>query len=151
MTQTQIRPFWERKKLSEMNKEEWESLCDGCARCCLHKLEDEETGEVHYTRIACHLLDLNKCSCTSYQKRSHLVPNCVVLNTDKLQSEAQWMPKSCAYRLLAEGHSLKWWHPLVSKNSQTVHESGTSIREKAIPEQDIDIDKLEDYMISDQE
>jgi len=155
MTQSTDHPFWKRKKLSEMNKEEWESLCDGCSRCCLHKLEDEETGEIHYTGVVCHLLDINKCSCTDYQQRSHLVPSCIVLDENKLSqlqnSDDPWVPKSCAYRRLSEGFNLEDWHPLVSQNPESVHESGISIRGKAISESHVDMEDLEDYIISDQE
>jgi uncharacterized cysteine cluster protein YcgN (CxxCxxCC family) len=126
-------PFWRRKTLSEMTAAEWESLCDGCARCCLIKLEDTDTGVISYTEIACRLLDLGACRCAHYDKRSTLVPDCVVLTPDRV-GELGWMPSTCAYRLLAEGRDLPWWHPLVSGDPETVHEAGISVRGRVLPE-----------------
>ena len=105
--------FWESKSLAQMSKEEWESLCDGCARCCMIKLQDEDTDEVHYTSIVCDLLDQHSCQCTAYPQRHALVEDCVVLTYERV-GEFHWLPKSCAYRTLAEGRPLAWWHPLVS-------------------------------------
>lgn len=104
-------PFWRRKTLAEMSHDEWESLCDGCGKCCLHKLEDEETGEIVYTDVACRLLDLTRCRCRHYRRRHELVPGCARLGPDRLD-ELRRMPSSCAYRLLHEGKDLPWWHPL---------------------------------------
>ena len=106
-------PYWERKALDQMSVEEWEGLCDGCAKCCLHKLEDIDTGELAFTNVACRLLDIGACSCGNYERRNALVPDCVVLNPKNV-GELVWMPSTCAYRLLAEGKPLPHWHPLVS-------------------------------------
>jgi uncharacterized protein len=139
-------PFWKAKKLTEMTREEWESLCDGCARCCLHKLEDEDTGEIFYTNIACRLLDQITCRCTNYPNRSRLVPTCLVLDADMAQ-QLTWLPPTCAYRLLAEGRDLEWWHPLVSGDRHVIHELGVSVRGSIISENEIDMEHLEDYII----
>ena len=129
-------PFWKTKRLQEMSVAEWESLCDGCAKCCLHKLEDEDTGEVHYTRVACRYLDESRCQCTRYQARHELVPDCVWLKPEDVAA-FHWLPASCAYRVIAEGRDLAWWHPLVSGDAQTVHQAGISIRGKVIAEQNV--------------
>lgn len=126
-------PFWRRKKLAEMTREEWESLCDGCAKCCLIKLEDEDTGQVDYTDIACRLLDLGTCRCTNYPARSRLVPDCIVLTPAKT-ARFDWLPTTCAYRLIAEGKDLAWWHPLVSGDPETVHRAGISVRGRVVAE-----------------
>ena len=118
-----------------MSQNEWESLCDGCGRCCLVKLEDEETGDIALTDIACRLLDNQRCKCKKYDTRHEIVPDCVRL-TPKNISQLKWMPKSCAYRLLAEGKDLAWWHPLISGNKETVHQAGISIQGKTVPEDD---------------
>jgi uncharacterized protein len=139
-------PFWKRKTLEEMTKEEWESLCDGCARCCLYKLEDEDTGEVYYTNVVCRLLDTHRCRCTAYNDREELMPTCLHLTPD-LVRQLKWMPQSCAYRLVAEGKDLQWWHPLVSGSPNTVHEAGISVRHRTQAEKDVDMDSLEDHVI----
>jgi uncharacterized protein len=127
-------PFWKRKTLSQMTRPEWESLCDGCARCCLLKLEDIDTGEIAYTDIACKLLDTGACRCSDYKNRQLSVPDCVVLEAKNI-ADLSWMPSSCAYRLIAEGKDLAWWHPLVSGDPNTVHDSGISVRGRVVPEQ----------------
>ena len=127
-------PFWRRKTLSEMSRPEWESLCDGCARCCLLKLEDIDTGEIAYTDITCKLLDSGACRCSDYKNRQLSVPDCVVLKPANI-ADLGWIPSSCAYRLIAEGKDLAWWHPLVSVDPSTVHDSGISVRGKVVPEQ----------------
>lgn len=139
-------PFWKRKKLEEMTREEWESLCDGCARCCLYKLEDEDTGEIYYTNVVCRLLDTFRCRCTQYSERSKLMPTCLTLSPDMVR-QLRWMPKTCAYRLIAEGKDLEWWHPLVSGDPNTVHEAGISVRWRTQAEKDVDMDQLEDYIV----
>lgn len=126
-------PFWKTKALDEMTTAEWESLCDGCGRCCLHKLRDEVTEEVSFTNVACHLLDLHSCACGDYARRQQKVPDCVALTPQALE-EIDWLPPSCAYRRLAEGRDLAWWHPLVSGDQQTVHTAGVSVRGRAISE-----------------
>jgi len=143
-------PFWKRKNLEEMTREEWESLCDGCARCCLYKLEDEDTGEIYYTNVVCRLLDIFRCRCTAYGERSRLMPTCLVLDAAKVR-QLNWMPKTCAYRLIAEGKDLEWWHPLVSGDPSTVHQAGISVRWRTQAEKDVDMDNLEDYIVDDLE
>ena len=128
--------FWERKTLAEMDAQEWESLCDGCARCCAIKLEDEATGEVVTTRVVCRLLDLGSCRCTRYPERHRLVPDCVRLTAETVASFA-WLPSSCAYRRLAEGRGLAWWHPLVSGDPDTVVDAGISVRGSVVSEREI--------------
>jgi len=128
-------PFWATKSLDQMTRDEWESLCDGCARCCLHKLEDEDTGDVFYTDVACRLLDMGNCQCTRYSERKRLVPDCVVMSPDSVR-DLGWLPSTCAYRLLGEGKELMWWHPLVSGSDDTVHEAGISVRGRAQSERD---------------
>ena len=139
-------PFWKRKKLDELTREEWESLCDGCARCCLYKLEDEETGEIYYTNVICRLLDTYRCRCTSYHERARLMPTCLVLNSD-LVKQIRWMPTTCAYRLILEGKDLDWWHPLVSGGPKTVHQAGISVRYRTMAESDVEMENLEDYIV----
>ena len=126
-------PFWKTKTLAEMSTGEWESLCDGCAKCCLNKLKDADTGELFYTKVACILLDMEACRCTRYPERSRLVPDCVVLTSENV-GELEWMPSTCAYRLVAEGKDLYWWHPLISGDPESVHKAGISIRGRAISE-----------------
>ena len=138
--------FWETIPLAEMNMEQWESLCDGCAQCCLVKLEDEENGEIFYTDVACYLLDQESCRCGSYQDRCVKVPDCVKLTPDNLE-ELCWMPDDCAYRRLAEGRELAWWHPLVSASAETVHEAGVSVRGKVVSEVEVDSEDLEDHVV----
>ena len=130
--------FWQTKALSEMTDEEWESLCDGCAKCCLHKLEDEESGDIYYTNVACRQLNLDTCRCTHYAERTRLVPEC--LDLKKLEvSGFHWLPQTCAYRLVWEGKPLPDWHPLVSGRANSVISAGVSIRGYAVREEpDID-------------
>ena len=131
-------PFWQTKTLEEMTPEEWESLCDGCGRCCLHKLRFETPkkdgeGDLGFTNVACRLLDLDTCRCSKYETRRRYVPDCVSLTPAEVRS-IDWLPPSCAYRLLAEGRDLAWWHPLVSGNTDTVHQAGISVAGRAVGE-----------------
>ncbi len=126
-------PFWRAKTLDQLSRDEWESLCDGCGKCCLHKLEDMDTGRVHYTNVACRLLDLGTCRCGNYPKRQALVPDCISLDPT-LVDALKWMPSTCGYRLVAERKDLPWWHPLVSGDSETVHQAGVSVRGRAVAE-----------------
>jgi uncharacterized cysteine cluster protein YcgN (CxxCxxCC family) len=130
------KPFWESKTLKQMSKQERESLCDGCARCCLHKLEDEDTDEVYYTDVHCRYMDKNDCSCTVYQTRNEKVPECIWLTPEQAHS-FHWLPDTCAYRLVAEGKPLYDWHPLISGDPDSVHKSGISLQGKGIPDDKI--------------
>lgn len=125
-------PFWAVKRLEEMTDAEWEQLCDGCGKCCLEKLEDWDTGEISYTNVACALLDTETCRCRRYAERHRYVPNCQRLTADTVL-RFSWLPRSCAYRLLAEGKTLPSWHPLRSGDAATVHGAGMSVRGRAIP------------------
>jgi hypothetical protein len=120
-----------------MSHDEWESLCDGCARCCLHKLEDEDDGRIYYTRAACSLLDIASCRCTDYQNRKTRMPDCLHLSVEDAHY-FDWLPETCAYRLLAEGESLPEWHPLITGTQQSVIDAGISVRDFAKPESEVE-------------
>jgi uncharacterized cysteine cluster protein YcgN (CxxCxxCC family) len=138
-------PFWRTKSLRQMTAEEWESLCDGCGKCCLVKLIDDVTDDLLFTTVACRLLDCHTCRCGDYGNRKKIVPDCVVLSPQVVEDIA-WMPSTCAYRLLRDGEDLRWWHPLVSGRAETVHEAGISVRGRAVSERDVPDESLPDYI-----
>jgi uncharacterized cysteine cluster protein YcgN (CxxCxxCC family) len=143
-----IRPrFWETIPLEDMTRPEWEALCDGCGRCCLLKLEDDDTGDVHYTNVACRLFDTNTCRCGNYALRRQIVAGCVVLTPENIALSAHWMPATCAYRLLYEDQPLYDWHPLISGDADSVAKAGFSMQGNVVAEYDIDEDDLEDYIV----
>lgn len=135
-------PFWKAKTLEEMSREEWESLCDGCARCCLVKLEDEDTGEVYLTRLSCRMLTVRTCRCSDYENRFAKMHDCIEIDPEKARS-LSWLPVSCGYRIVAEGRDLPWWHPLISGTPETVHQAGISVRSLAMNEKRV---KEENYI-----
>ena len=139
-------PFWESKSLVQMTTAEWESLCDGCGRCCLNKLEDWDTGEIHFTNIACSLFDGQSCRCKDYENRFETVPDCVKLEPQDIASYP-WLPPSCAYRRLQEGRGLPDWHPLISGREESVHEAGISVRGRTISETGMKVDDYEDHLV----
>lgn len=126
-------PFWQAKTLAQMSQTEWESLCDGCGKCCLIGLEDMDTGEIHLTDVACKLLDGQSCRCRDYANRRQHVPDCVQLTPQNV-AELHWLPKTCAYRLLQEGKALRPWHPLLSGDPESVHRANVSVRGRTRPE-----------------
>jgi len=140
------KPFWETKSLEEMTPQEWESLCDGCAKCCLIKLEDEDSGDIAYTRLHCKLLDADLCRCSDYENRKAKVPDCVIL-TPKSVSELKWMPKSCAYRRVHEGRGLADWHHLVCGDRDRIHEEGRSVMGETVSEETVFEEDQIDWII----
>lgn len=136
-------PFWKTKTLEAMSLAEWESLCDGCGKCCLSKLEDEDTGEIYWTTVGCRLLDAGTCRCRDYGNRLALVSDCVKLTPLNVRT-IPWLPETCAYRLVMEGQDLAWWHPLVSGRAETVHEAGISVRGK-VTASETELEQPEDY------
>ncbi|XDA96463.1 YcgN family cysteine cluster protein [Sulfitobacter sp. LCG007] len=141
------RRFWERKPLKQMTPREWEALCDGCGKCCLNKLEDEDSGEVALTRVACRLLDDDSCRCAHYEIRHQFVPDCIVLSPETIGQHAYWLPETCAYRRLWLGKDLPDWHPLLTGDPETVHAAGVSVRGMTVSEFDLPEDDWEDYII----
>ncbi len=139
--------FWERKPLADMSRAEWEALCDGCGKCCLNKLEDEDSGAVALTRVACRLLDDATCRCAHYENRHQFVPDCIQLTPQNLKDNLYWMPETCAYKLLHLGLPLEDWHPLVSGDPQTVHRAGVSVQGMTLSEFDVPEDDWEDHII----
>ena len=138
-------PFWKSKTLEEFTKDEWESICDGCGKCCLFRLEGED-GQYYTTNVICRLFDENSCRCTDYLNRQIIVPTCLVLDA-KLVKKLDWMPITCAYRVLAEGKDLPWWHHLVSGSRDTIHQIGVSVKGKIEFEGVVDLDDLEDHVV----
>jgi hypothetical protein len=143
---TEANRFWNKKALHEMTVGEWESLCDGCGRCCLHKLEDIDTGLYYYTNVACRLLDTHSCRCRNYTERKRIVADCLDLSRSGAE-QLDWLPASCAYRRLHNGQALLWWHPLVSGDPETVHAAGISVRGRTVDEQQVSHDQLEEYIV----
>jgi uncharacterized cysteine cluster protein YcgN (CxxCxxCC family) len=139
--------FWQEKKLEALSPQEWEALCDGCGKCCLHKLEDMDTGKIYFTNVICKYSDRKTCQCTDYENRHENVPSCVYL-TPKMAREANWLPKSCAYRKLALGQDLPWWHPLISGDPKTVIDSSNSVQGKIAFEDEVNLDDLEDMVVN---
>jgi hypothetical protein len=140
-------PFWLNKSFEEMTEAEWESLCDHCGKCCLHKLEDEDTGDVYYTKVVCRAYDLNGGYCGVYEQRQQHVPECLVIDRKNI-SQYGWLPKTCAYRLLAEGKPLRAWHPLISGTHESIIKAKIAVKGKVLHESQVDADDLEDYVIS---
>ena len=139
------RPFWEEKHLADMSQAEWESLCDGCGKCCVIKLEDVDTGDIHYTDIGCKLLNPETCRCEHYAERKKHVPDCVVLKPEQLDA-LPWMPDTCAYRLLHEGKPLPSWHPLVTGDPDSTHKAGQSVVNRIYREGEIAEDDYPDHI-----
>ena len=138
--------FWEKKSLDELNREEWEALCDGCGRCCLIKIEDEDSGDLFYTNVVCEYHDSKGCRCTAYQQRCVLVADCIEV-TPAVARDEKWLPDTCAYRLLAERRPLFDWHPLVSGDPESIHRAGISVRDRVISEQYVHPDELPEHLV----
>lgn len=140
-----LRPgFWRDTSLAEMDQEEWEAVCDGCGRCCLHKLQDEDSGELFFTDVACHLLNLQSCQCKDYPRRRSEVPDCIQLTTKDIES-FEWLPSTCGYRRLASGQDLPEWHHLVCGDHEAVHRAGVSVRGRCVSERYVD--DLEEHIV----
>jgi uncharacterized protein len=141
-----VADWWDEKSLAELSGFEWEALCDGCAKCCLHKLEDEDSGEVFYTKVRCRFLNEETCRCTDYVNRSTLVANCIDLRSADW-STLDWLPSTCAYRLRAHNQPLPQWHPLVSGSRDTVHREGVSIRHRSISDEYVHPDGYDEHIV----
>jgi uncharacterized cysteine cluster protein YcgN (CxxCxxCC family) len=142
-----LRPrFWE-LPLGTLNRDEWEALCDGCGKCCLNKLEDEDTGEVALTRVACRLLDCETCRCSSYENRHAFVPECITLTVETIPRHLYWLPVTCAYRLRHQGRPLPEWHPLLTGDPDSPHRAGAGMRGRAVSEAEVPEDDWEDHII----
>ena len=144
MEQVLNKNFWKTKSLVDFSTEEWEALCDGCGKCCLHKIEYADTGEIEYTNVACTLLNDNSCKCKDYNNRHKKIPDCLVITPQKI-STIKWLPDTCAYKLVWEGKDLYWWHYLKSGSHQSIHDAGVSVRGRTISE-DEDVD-LHDHVV----
>lgn len=139
--------FWEQKTLFEMSRGEWESICDGCAKCCLTQLQDEETEKLVFTNVACDLLNDNTCMCTDYENRSDRVPSCVTMDAGNVEQAAEFAPPTCSYRLLMLGENLPDWHHLISKDKNRIHVEGESIQSKVVFQKDINDEDIEEYVV----
>ena len=139
--------FWETKSLAEMSRQEWESLCDGCGRCCLNKLEDEDTGEVYFTNVSCRLFDIEQCHCTDYENRKISMPDCMILSVDNTAA-LDVMPSTCAYRLLQLGEPLPEWHPLVTGRKESVAEADMTVKGKVVSEEYIHYEQFPEHLIN---
>ena len=139
------RPFWKTKSLTQLTHQEWESLCDGCGKCCVLKLEDMDTEAVYYTDVACKMLDCQTGKCRDYDNRKQHVPDCVLLTPQSVEQLA-WMPKTCAYRLVHEGHDLPDWHPLVSGDTETVRQAGQCVAGRVFPEGSVEDEDMADHI-----
>lgn len=139
--------FWEVKSLAEMSQQEWESLCDGCGRCCLNKLEDEDTGEIYFTNVTCKLLDIEKCRCSDYDNRKVSMPDCMILSFDNKEA-LEVMPSTCAYSLLYQGKPLPEWHPLITERKESVAEADITIAGKVVSEEHIHYTQLPEHLIN---
>jgi uncharacterized protein len=143
-----VKPFWKTKTLEQMSRSEWESLCDGCARCCMVKLEDDDTGDIHLTRLACSMLVVKTCRCSNYPERFKLMPDCIDVTVEKVR-QLSWLPSTCGYRRVDEGRDLAWWHPLVSGTPETVHQAGISVKSFAMSEKRVKEENYARYIIAD--
>ena len=139
--------FWETIPMSKMTSEEWEALCDGCGKCCLNKIEEEDSGDVYLTRVACRLLDDQSCQCSQYETRKSIVPECIMLTPTTLDKHMYWMPQTCAYRLLHKNLPLPEWHPLKTGDPQSVHKAGVSVQGMTVSELTVDDDDWESHLI----
>jgi len=139
-------PYWQKKRLDQMSQAEWEGLCDRCGRCCLMKLEDEETGHIYATDIGCRLLDDRSCQCEDYENRHNIVTDCVKISP-QVVSDLTWLPQTCAYRLVDEGRDLYWWHHLISGAYETVHAAGISIKGRIFAEKDVPLVEMENHIV----
>ena len=142
--------FWEKKSLTQMSAVEWEALCDGCGRCCLNKIEDEDNGNVYLTRVACRLFDDSTCRCVQYENRRQFVPECISITPKSIKDRAYWLPKTCAYLLLWQKKTLYDWHPLISGSAKSVHDAGISIKEKTVPEFEVHEDDWENHIMEEE-
>ena len=139
--------FWKTKSLEDMTPVEWELLCDKCGRCCLQKIGDGESGRIKLLAISCEYLDISTCRCLVYENRKRLKPDCVKLSPKKLTAAMEWLPDTCAYRKIAAGKELDWWHPLVSGDPNTVHQAKISVRDKIIPGWNLELEELNKILL----
>jgi uncharacterized cysteine cluster protein YcgN (CxxCxxCC family) len=146
LAEPSVAQWWQEKSLTELSASEWDALCDGCAKCCLHKLEDADSGVVFYTAVHCRYLNAQTCRCTDFARRSTLAPNCLDLRTADWAS-IDWLPDTCAYRLRAQGKPLPQWHPLVSGSRESVHAAGMSVRGRTISEEYVHPDEFEEHIL----